>query len=86
MGATAKVARQNREDSSSSPFRALRVRRASLIGTPKRLEIAVNQTKQSLEVRSNRDKITLLAEVRITSAIPPSDRCRNAVTPLESSS
>src|SRR5271170_5430804 len=28
-----------------------------LIGTPKRLEIAVTQTKQTIEVRSNRDKM-----------------------------
>ncbi len=86
MGATAKGARQNQDYGPSSPFRALRVRRSGLIGTPKRLEIAVNQTKQSIEVRPNRDKIAPLAEFRLTSAIPSADRRRNAVTPLESSS
>ncbi len=40
-------------------FRALCVRRTpgGLIGTPKRLEIAATQTKQTTEVISNRDKI-----------------------------
>jgi hypothetical protein len=45
-----------RESELLNTFRDL-YRSPSLIGTPKRLEIALNQTKQTSEVISNRDKI-----------------------------